>query len=255
MTAPTVVRIWIMRLDEVDEPHAAPWLRILDDAERKRAARFVFPKHRVQFIAAHALTRAALSSTGDTPVAAWNFLQGEHGKPVACKPVAEVGATAGTVSFNISHTDGMVGVATIAQSGRDVGFDLERISRAVSLGGADSYFRMEEVAWLRSMPMHAQPLGFLRLWTLKEAFIKATGRGLSQDLTAFWFEPSPPRIHFTPMLPERSTDWRFEQRVIDETFIAAVGVRGSAEEAFDIRWTAIDPHAFDPGAPIQSTST
>ena len=255
MTAPTVVRVWTMRLDGVGERHAAPWLRILDDAERARAARFVFPKHRVQFIAAHALARAALSSVANTPVDAWSFVDGEHGKPAARLGVTTGPVFTDPVSFNISHTEGMVGIAAMAHPNRDVGFDIERIGRTVTLSIADRYFRPEEVGWLRSMPQSVQPAAFLQLWTLKEAFIKATGKGLSQDLAAFWFETSPPRIHFTPMLPGRSAEWLFEQRVIDGTFIAAAGVRKLAEEALEIRWTAIDPLTFDPSAkPVAAAS-
>ncbi len=81
--------------------------------------------------------------------------------------------------------------------------------------------------------------GFLRLWTLKEAFIKATGKGLTQDLASFWFTPSAPRIHFVPKLGEDGADWRFEQRMLDGAFIAALGIRHRGPIA--VHWTVIDP--------------
>ena len=84
--------------------------------------------------------------------------------------------------------------------------------------------------------------GFLRLWTLKEAFIKATGKGLTQDLAAFWFVPFPPRIHFTPSL---RGGW-------ERLAVRAVCLDGLYRRAWDtaarpiaVQWSAIDPTRLD----------
>src|SRR5262249_54695591 len=62
------VQVWTLRTDGLTEAAVAPWLAILDEEERARAARFVFPRHRIQFTAAHALTRMALAqATGIAP--------------------------------------------------------------------------------------------------------------------------------------------------------------------------------------------
>jgi hypothetical protein len=47
------IHIWTMRVDRLDEITAASWLPLLDETERQRAARFIFSRHRTQFIAAH----------------------------------------------------------------------------------------------------------------------------------------------------------------------------------------------------------
>jgi tetratricopeptide (TPR) repeat protein len=67
----------------------------------------------------------------------------------------------------------------------------------------------------------------------------ATGKGLTQDLDSFWFVPFPPQIHFTLPLGEDGVDWRFEQRVLDGAFVAALGIRHRGPIA--VRWTAVDP--------------
>lgn len=236
MASTTLVQLWTMPVDRLDEAAAAPWLAMLDEDERKRAARFVFPRHRVQFIAAHALLRAALGRLCARPPAALRFVADAHGKPSAWLENAPA-----ALSFNLSHTEGMVGLAAAGGAGWAVGFDLEPLARRVDLAVADRFFSPDEVAWLGGLAEGARAEGFLRLWTLKEAFIKATGKGLTEDLAAFSFDPLPPRISFTPGLPERESDWWFEQRVLDGGFVAAVGLRAGAAPV-ETRWTAIDRH-------------
>lgn len=236
------IEIRTLRVDGLDEAAVAPWLALFDEAERQRGARFVFPRHRVLFIAAHALLRTVLAELGGEPAAAWRFVAATHGKPSAY-----LGMSPAPVSFNLSHTEGIAGVAAIAQPGHAIGFDLEALARNVDLAVADRYFCREEVAWLDRLAAPARPAGFLRLWTLKEAFIKATGKGLTQDLASFWFDPRPPRIHFTPRLPERDEDWRFEQRILDGGFIAAVGLRHPPAGAIETRWRAVEPAEITAG--------
>lgn len=236
MTAAPRLRVWTLRVDGTEEPATAQWRSLLDATEQARADRFVFARHRVEYIAAHALLRSALTSiVAGADATAWRLVGGENGKPVAW-----LGDHPAPVSFNLSHTEGMVGVAAMTCPERDVGFDLEALHRKVTLDIADHYFRPEEIAWLRSLPEPNRSNGFLRLWTLKEAFIKATGKGLSQDLAAFWFDLPPPRIHFTAALPEREEDWHFEQRVIAGSFLAAVGVRRPGGAApLQATWTEV----------------
>lgn len=226
-----------MRSVGLTERDVAAWRGMLDATETARALRFVFDRHRVTYIAAHALTRAALSAlAGDAAPTEWRFVAGDHGKPTAW-----LKGRPAPLSFNLSHTDGIVGLAAIAEPGHTLGFDLEALDRKVTLEIADRYFRPEEVAWLATLAETARPAGFLRLWTLKEAFIKATGDGLAQDLSTFWFEPMLPRVHFTTALRERTADWHFEQRLLGGQFVAALGVRRPETRQAVTRWTSVDP--------------
>jgi 4'-phosphopantetheinyl transferase len=231
-----VVHVWTMRVDGLDEVLVSPWLAVLDAAERERAARFVFPRHRAQFIAAHWLARAALSALAEPPPEAWRFVSGTHGKPVAW-----IGDCPGPVSFNLSHTEGMVGVAAAASPDLAIGFDLEAASRQVEWAIAERYFLRPELAWLESLPESARADGFLRLWTLREAFVKATGAGLTADLAAFWFEAATANIQFAPGQDDDAASWWFEQRHLDEAFVAALGVRRFVNVAVKARWIAVAP--------------
>jgi 4'-phosphopantetheinyl transferase len=223
-------------VDRLDEPAVTGWLSTLDEIERARAARFVFPRHRVQFITAHVLVRTALGRLCGVPPAAWRFVADAHGKPSAW---LEDGPA--PVSFNLSHTEGMVGLAIRLGAGWAIGFDLEPVARTVDLAVADRFFAAREVAWLGGLAESARAEGFVRLWTLKEAFIKATGKGLTQNLAAFSFDPFPPRIRFTAELLEREADWWFEQRLLDGGFVAAIGLRQAETLPVKTCWTTVDP--------------
>jgi 4'-phosphopantetheinyl transferase len=231
-----VVHIWTMRVDRLDEITAPSWLPLLDETERRRAAHFIFSHHRTQFIAAHTLLRTALARLCGPPPAAWRFVADAHGKPSAW-----LADTPARVSFNLSHTEGMVGLAACLGAGWAIGFDLEPVARAVDLAVADRFFSDQEVAWLGAQEELARAEAFLRLWTLKEAFIKAAGKGLTQDLAAFSVTPCPPRIRFASSLPEREADWWLEQRLLDGGFIAAMGLRRPATVPVETQWTMIDP--------------
>ena len=239
-----------MRTEALGEADAARWSGVLDDIEKAAAARFVFARHRLQYVAAHALARAVLASAASVDPASWQWVAGAHGKPAAWRD-----GVPAPLAFNISHAEGMVGVAVLARAGAELGFDLEPFDRTVDLAVAKRYFRPEEVAWLDSLAAAERPRGFMRLWTLKEAFIKATGEGLSRDLASFWFETAPPRIHFA-VPADGSTagpagEWSFEQRVLDGGFVAACGVREGSDGPPERAWIDVDPATFTPaGAPL-----
>ena len=237
--APAIaVRIWTMTTAGLDAPAVAPWAALLDPVERARAARFAFPHSRISFIAAHALARAALAEAAGVAPAAFTFATGTHGKPEALLEGRPSG-----LAFNLSHTGGLVGVAVAAVPGLPLGFDLEPISRRAPLEVAHRYFTDTEIAWLDRLPEARRAEGFFRLWTLKEAFIKATGKGLTQGLSTFWFRVDPPSIAFAPDLPGHARDWWFAQRLVHGGFLAAIGLRGRGAR-IDASWRELAPGDF-----------
>jgi 4'-phosphopantetheinyl transferase len=241
---PACVRVWTMAIAGVDEAALACWTAQLDASERARAARYVFARSRIAFVAAHALARAALAGAAGAPPAAFGFTAGAYGKP---QP--RLGGRAVSLAFNLSHTDAMVGVAVARQADLPLGFDLEPLWQRAPLEVARRCFTAVEMAWLGSLPAADRVEGFYRLWTLKEAFIKATGRGLSQDLLGFWFQVFPPVIDFAPKLDERPQDWTFEQRIVPGGCVAALGRRGPAQGPASV-WRTLDAASFDPALPL-----
>lgn len=185
---------------------AAGWL---DPDESARAGAFRFAADRQSYIAAHALLRATLSEafatgSGEPPPSGWRFRAGTHGKPELV-----AGQVAGHACFNLSHSRGMVAVAIAADC--EVGIDVEALARRVSDDAAIArrHFTPGEQAALerRADPVERRRT-FLELWTAKEAFIKATGRGLSLPLDRFEVDLAACRYaHVSPDCEAAALDW------------------------------------------------
>lgn len=180
---------WLL-LSAAKAEHLSFWRRMLDDDERRRADRFRFSVDREAFTAAHALTRAMLSEVTGKPSTAWRFVEDNNGRPEVASSCAPPG-----LRFNISHTRGVV-ACVVAY--RAVGVDVESADHMPDLRIADTVFAPEEALVLKSAPPALQRVLFFRLWTLKEAFIKATGEGLRRPLHSFSFTLDPVRIRFHP---------------------------------------------------------
>jgi 4'-phosphopantetheinyl transferase len=192
----------------------------------------------MEYVAAHGALRLVLSGILDCAPAALGFEVSDTGKPFAL-----LRGVPAPVSFSLSHTDGMVGFACCAAPGVALGFDLETPGRAVSADLAAMVFRPEERAWLGALPEGERDRGFLRLWTLKEAYIKGTGEGLGRDLQSFWFAPGPPP-RLNPDPPGEA--WWFDSRVLAGGFLAAIALCGTAPA---VSWETLEPGALLAAAP------
>jgi 4'-phosphopantetheinyl transferase len=193
-----------MPTDHVGPAECRRWLEILDQDERIRADRFRFERDRREFIAAHALLRSILAFHLGWPAALWQFDTGAFGKP---KLAGKFGVP--EIDFNLSHTRGLVAAAVI--SGGVIGVDVEQIDSAkADFDVAQTYFAPPEVEILRQAPQPEQAICFFRLWTLKEAYLKATGSGLGTPLDSFAFTLAPPRITFLQTFSDLQPDWHFE---------------------------------------------
>lgn len=157
-------------------------LRILSADEQARAGRFVFPQHRTTFIAAHWLLRTTLSRYADVAPGEWVFERNPYGKPLLCDQHRRLAA----LDFNLAHSEGLI--ACIVRRGGAVGIDVESVrhrSRSVEI--ARRYFTPQEIRELDACPAHQVGARFVELWTLKEAYVKAVGIGLSRPLDTFSF--------------------------------------------------------------------
>jgi 4'-phosphopantetheinyl transferase len=180
------------------------YLAILSLDEKRRLARlFSTPKQEL-FLLAHGLLRTELSKCADVDPAAWQFRAAAQGRP-------EIAAPKSPLRFNLSHTQGLAACAVT--DGRDVGIDVEDITREHSCGLAERIFSLREQKNLRDLPAQEQARGFFELWTLKEAYLKARGLGLTIPLRAFSFyrdEAGEWRIEFAASWGGAPDQSRFE---------------------------------------------
>ncbi|MBB6251865.1 4'-phosphopantetheinyl transferase family protein [Nitrospirillum iridis] len=156
---------------------------LLDGAEQARALRFVFERNRREYVAAHGLARLWLGRLLDRSPAALTFAPvTPQGKPGLVDGPADL-------DFNLSHTDGLVACAVTWAPGTRVGVDVEVADRAVGADVATAMFAAEELAWLDSRPAGRGGRDVIAFWTLKEAYIKALGQGLSLPTDSFAILP------------------------------------------------------------------
>jgi 4'-phosphopantetheinyl transferase len=150
--------------------------------EEARAQRFV-PQYRDRWVAARGHLRGILArATGGNP-AALRFAYGAHGKP-ALDPASAPPLAGPPVTFNVSHS-GALGLYALSR-GREVGVDIEQIRERRTDQVAARFFHPRESAALRALAdEEARRAAFFGVWCGKEAFIKATGAGLSQSMSSF----------------------------------------------------------------------
>jgi len=150
--------------------------RWLSPEESERAARFRFERHRAAFLAARGTLRELLGEYAGCAPAEVAFDYNSYGKPSLAAPAC-------ALRFNLSHSGGIAAAAFTA--GCEVGIDVERADRRVDLKVADAHFSPYEIERLYRLPEDERPAAFFRIWTRKEAFVKAQGKGLSLPLAGF----------------------------------------------------------------------
>ena len=216
---PGIAAVWWLDLTTVPEARWETWTTVLDNEEQARAARFVRDSDRRQYIAAHALLRGMLSRHGGLDPRAWRFVTGAHGKP-SLHPDHGLDR----LRFNLSHAPHAVACGLVLD--HPIGVDIEDRARP---GGhlqlADAYFAPAEVAQLRARPMAEQNTLFFLFWTLKEAYIKATGAGLSTPLDQFAFDSRTIRIHFEPSLADDDRAWQFHTLMPTTRHTLSIAIR------------------------------
>ncbi len=239
-----IARVRFLSLDGDTTAFLPRWRAMLNAEEIQRADRFVFQPDRDTFIAAHALARAMLSEATGAAPASWQFVKGRHGKP---EVAAHINGPA--PMFNISHTNGLVACALTRT--HPIGVDVEASDRVTKLDIAGRYFAPEETAQVRAASPEQGKQRFFRFWTLKEAFIKATGEGLNRPLDSFGFSLDPIRITFYPERDEHRrtgdpADWQFAQmRPAPNRMLAlAVHRAGAPDLVLDIQ--AAQPETIAP---------
>jgi 4'-phosphopantetheinyl transferase len=162
---PERVDVWTFPLDP------SPWGNVqflISADEHARARRFRFPLHQTRFLAARSGMRSILSRYIGISADRLRFENGPAGKPEL------VGVA---LSFNLSHSDDLAALA-IARDGL-IGIDIERTWRRDDLLPiARRFFAPGEVTLLEGLSAGALRKAFYRIWTCREALLKATGKGL-----------------------------------------------------------------------------
>lgn len=182
------VEVWLHAFDRGSVVPERCVRDLLGSEEVARADAFVHAADRQSYLRSRVFLRRVLSRQTGVAPERFAFRQQPDGKPLVEAPT-----TLRNLAFNLSHTEGLLACAVSRHRQVALGIDAEAISH--------------EVEWLMTSPRvlskaERDQLGryacaterrkrFFALWTLKEAYSKACGRGLAMDFSKLSFQVTP----------------------------------------------------------------
>jgi 4'-phosphopantetheinyl transferase len=168
--AANAIHVWRLQL------HDMPETLLLAREEEERAARMRHEPSRHVFLHTRTMLRRILALYTGRPAEALPIVISEQGKPSLKDENAPC--------FNLSHS-GQMGLIAITRAA-PVGVDLEMLRDVTRPDRiAKTYFTPSEQAALASLPESQQLDAFHACWTRKEAYVKATGKGIANQLASF----------------------------------------------------------------------
>lgn len=189
---------------------------LLDQDERSRAERFVRAEDRTRFIVSHGVLRKLLAERLELPAAGISFEARHHGKPFV--PNSDW-------HFSLSHSGDYMLCAFTRHL--QLGVDVEQMRLMPDYAAiAERYFADEERRQLRELPEEHRRQGFFRIWTLKEAYLKATGEGLSFPLSGFDVSLNPVGLLRVAGRPDEEKKWGMATFSPHPDYQAAIAVEG-----------------------------
>ena len=215
---PNDVLVAVFNADD-DGLDANVWTQLrnwLQPEERERADKYKDMEARASFLIGRGMARAMLSEVTGVRPADWRFADGTHGRP-------EIAAPATPYHFNLAHSHGAV--ACIVGRDREIGVDVEFLKRPdASHDVAARVCSPEELEDVQAAPEEERQQRFLVYWTLKEAYLKARGLGISVHLADVAFSLAAGQPQFTPRgsLAGADTRWTFRLAQPNEQHLIAV---------------------------------
>lgn len=213
--------VWLISPESITDPDTLHHCHnTLDEEERVKAGRFLKASDRHLYLVSHALVRSVLSRYSRVSPAAWRFSRGPHGRPEIApenKP---------RLRFNLTHTPGLA--ACIVTLDDDCGIDVEQLrDRNNPSGVAKRMFSASEAEQLRQHKGKAFLEYFYERWTLREAYVKARGIGISfpTHQLNFTVEGSKATVKFDSAIDDCDSEWNFQIIRPNTTHVAAVALR------------------------------
>lgn len=220
--------VWLVDQRQVTEELLKIYPEVLSPEEMQRLEQIAHPEIKRAQLISRAAIRYCLSQYEDGVAPHhWQFARGEKGKPCLKQPAPL------PLSFNLSHSGHWLTIAIIA--GAEIGVDLqEHRETASTLKMAQRYFHPEEVQQLQACACEERRELFYRLWTLKEAFLKARGTGIVTGLEKVHFRFGPGgaiEATIAIELNEHSRDWSFSYTHLDKNYSLALAVQSQSSQA------------------------
>lgn len=223
------VGLWYLRTSDLSEPRTIDAVtRLLTPDERAKQQRYRFERHRHEYLVTRAVERAVLATCLAIPPSQLAFTRNEWGRPELVPP--------SPLRFNLTNTVHMVACGvTVA---REIGIDSEPLARADDiLGIVETVFTESERAMLAALDLPARRRRAVELWTLKEAYMKARGMGMSipvQDFEISFAPTGEMSLRVFGTIVDDPSRWILALREIGDHLVGLCIERGAGEIVIDV---------------------
>jgi 4'-phosphopantetheinyl transferase len=217
--------IWLLDFSALNENQIVKFSNSLSPEELTRAQTFKHKQH--HFVATRALVRKVLAFYTALPIHSLEFARREEGKPYLTNAPSPI-------YFNLSHSGNFAALAVTTLG--EIGIDIETIRPRNYLAIAERYYHSDELQQLLATPEAEREPLFFKLWTLKEAFFKATGGGISSglDKAVFSLRDNIISARFCESLKLPNHSWQFQQEFITPATLVALALQ--ATETIQPQW-------------------
>lgn len=222
------IHVFYTRADQISDPCLLKQYReCLSPAEIKKADRYLKPSDQHLSLVSRALVRYLIFEFSGKHPQSLRFSTNEYGKPFLVELP--------DIHFNLSHSHGAVACALCRSAA--VGVDVEDAGRHADFSIANRFFSSSEAEFLSRASGPEKRKLFFDIWTLKEAYIKAVGKGLSIPLDSFSFNANETEIQITFSDTGQSDPmWQFFQWRPEPGKIVAAAVRSPCPLVFKHFW-------------------
>ena len=215
-----MLHVWCIASDELQQ--FLPMLRQnLSEDECSRATRYHFEKDSNRFILRRSILRILISNYLGVDAKHIQYCYGKRGKPRITNNYSNE-----PLNFNMSHSENLMLYAFA--SNQEVGIDIEHvrpIPEAMQI--VESCFSDKEKIIFNGLTADLQEEVFFQLWTRKEAFLKATGKGLDQSINGITVISSDDSVQIKNN-QETSGRWHIEDLFLVPGFSAAYAIEETA---------------------------
>jgi len=234
------IYLWTLLTDDASAAErVCRFDEVLSEDEKKEACRFRRATARHQFVAARVLLRLALSSHFAVPASAWRFERDCNRRPSIAAP-----ALLAPVRFSVSHTEGLV--ACLITLSAEAAVDVEKLEHDEDLDlVAKEVLTPFEHKTLTALSGTDRTTRFYDHWTLKEAYAKARGLGLSLPLNSIGFDlmqDNTISARFANTIDDDPADWLFWCRHLYPQHTVSLAAKRVAGEEIKI---VVRPVKFD----------
>jgi len=217
------VQVYVCPVSRVPQDHLvlSHYLGFLNEAEKLRYDQY-HPKAARLFLISRVLVKTVLADKLGISPHEVNIELHPNGKPFVRGSKA--------VYFNLTHSADVI-ILAVTEEG-EIGVDIERVDREFDWIRVDSVLAASEIEWIRVNEL-IDPFSvyqrFFQIWTLKEAYIKCTGDGMSRHLKMLNFHVLSERIQFLDSTnnAQKTEEYYFESYIYDSNFIFSICLQQS----------------------------